>query len=52
MLGNYYNKLTSNNYNDLTRYLNDAMINIGKEKRVFKVRVKKGIKKLKIKSKK
>jgi hypothetical protein len=52
MLGNYYNKLTSNNYNDLTRYLNDAMINIGKEKRVFKVRVKKGIKKIKIKSKK
>ena len=50
ILGKYYDKLTSNNYNDLTRYLNDAMINIGKEKRVFKVRVKKG--KIKIKGKK
>jgi hypothetical protein len=52
ILGYYYNKITSNNYNDLTRYLNDAIINIGKEKRVFKVRIKKGKKKIKIKSKK
>lgn len=51
ILGSYYNKLTSNNYTDLTRYLNDGMINIGKEKRVFKVRVKKGMKKIKIKTK-
>ena len=52
LLGPYYNELTSNNYTDITRYLEDGMININKEKRVFKVRIKKNIKKLKIKSKK
>ena len=49
LLGSYYNKLISNNYSDITRYLNDSIINVDKEKRVFKVRVKKGIKKIKIK---
>lgn len=49
LLGSYYNKLISNNYSDITRYFNDSIINVDKEKRVFKVRVKKGIKKIKIK---
>lgn len=51
LLGSYYNKLTSNNYTDTTRYLNDSLINVEKEKRVFKVRVKKNVRKIKIKIK-
>ena len=52
LLGPFYNKLTSNNYTDISRYLEDGMVNIGKEKRVFKVRIKKNVKKIKIKYKK
>ena len=49
LLGSYYNKITSNNYTDINRYFENSMINVAKEKRVFKVRIKKGNKKIKIK---
>ena len=49
LLGKYYDKITSNNYTDIIRYLDYSLINVDKEKRVFKVRVKKNGKKIKIK---
>lgn len=52
LLGDFYKKITSNNYTDSTRYLNDGIDNVAKEKRVFKVIIKKGVKKIKIKTKK
>ena len=41
MIGDYYSNLTSNNYTNINRYLEDGIINTDKEKEYLKQELKK-----------